>query len=65
MQRITVSGACTPARYPFRTTRMAIDRPVRIGNTEEVMRLKKELARVKNELKELKYATQQFVRSCI
>jgi hypothetical protein len=44
---------------------VAIDLPDQVGNADEVARLKRELARVKNELKELKYATQQFVRSCI
>lgn len=44
---------------------MSVTRPDRSANAEEVTRLKNELARVKRELKELKYATQQFVRSCI
>jgi len=65
MQRITTSGSCNPSRYPFRSTRVAIDRLDQTGNADEVARLKRELARVKHELKELKYATQQFVRSCI
>ena len=65
MQRINLSGSCNPSRYPFRTTRVAVARPDQTGNAEEVTRLKRELARVRLELKELKYATQQFVRSCI
>ena len=65
MQRMTVSGSCGPSRYPFRTTRVPIDQPDQTGNAEEIVRLKRELARARLELKELKYATQQFVRSCI
>ncbi len=65
MQRMTGSGSCGPSRYPFRTPHVAIDRADQAGNAEEIRRLKRELARVKNELKELKYATQQLVRSCI
>jgi hypothetical protein len=65
MQPMPSSGSCNPARYPFRTNHLASVRPNSSGNAEEVVRLKNELARVKRELKELKYATQQFVRSCI
>ncbi len=65
MQHTTASGTCNPSRFAFRTTREAITRSELSPNTEEVRHLKAELARVKRELKELKYATQQFVRSCI
>jgi hypothetical protein len=65
MQQMTESGSCNPSRYPFRSNRVAAARPSTTCNGEEVTRLKNELARVKRELKELKYATQQFVRSCI
>jgi hypothetical protein len=65
MQRMTSTGSCNPSRHPFRSTRLAIDGPVLGGDVQEIARLKKELARVSRELKELKYATQQFVRSCI
>lgn len=65
MQPMPSSGSCNPARYPFRSNHVASVRANTSGNAEEVVRLKNELARVKRELKELKYATQQFVRSCI
>jgi hypothetical protein len=65
MQGMNASGSCNPSRYPFRTTRAAVIRSDSSGNVDEVRRLKAELARVRRELKELKYATQQFVRSCI
>jgi predicted amidohydrolase YtcJ len=65
MQHMTASGSCDPSRNPFRTAHLAMNRPTSSGNVEEVRRLKVELARVKRELKELKLATQQFVRSFI
>jgi hypothetical protein len=65
MQRINTSGVCNPSRSAFRTAGVAIDRQVSTSKADEVTWLKRELARVKYELKELKYATQQFVRSCI
>jgi hypothetical protein len=65
IQRNTTTGFYNPSRYPFRTAHAAIDQPESGGNAKEITRLKKELARVNRELKELKYATQQFVRSCI
>ena len=65
MQHMTASGSCNPSRYPFRTTRVTRILPAPTGNADEVSRLKTELARVKRELKELKHATQQFVRACM
>jgi hypothetical protein len=65
MQRTTATGSCNPSRYPYQTTRVALDRPELSDSAKEITRLKTELARVNRELKELKFATQQFVRSCI
>lgn len=65
MQPMTAAGSCNPSHYPFRTTHVTLARPAPAGNADEVARLKAELARVKRELRDLKYATQQFVRSCL
>jgi hypothetical protein len=62
---MTSTGSCNPSRFPYQTTRVTIDRPEPGGSAKEITRLKTELARVNRELKELKYATQQFVRSFI
>ena len=65
MQQTSVSGVCKTSRFPFRTARVAIAPLDSSSQKDEIARLKGELVRVKRELKELKYATQQFVRSCI
>ena len=65
MQHMSVTGPLNSSRFPFRSTRLAAAPLDSSGQKEEIARLKVELTRVKRELKDLKYATQQFVRSCI
>jgi hypothetical protein len=66
MQIQTAAGASAPLSIPFRPA-LGTTRPTRKsgGSEAEVQRLKAELAKVKGELRELKLATQQFVRSML
>ena len=66
MQRSSATGGCTHSHNTFRPAlvRSRATRPV-VGAEAEVKSLKAELARVRLELRELKWATNAFVRSMI
>jgi AmiR/NasT family two-component response regulator len=66
MQTQSAAGASAPLPNPLRPTRVYTRQACSyISPPDEVQRLKAELAKVKGELRELKRATQQFVRSTL
>ena len=66
MQREIATGSCAHSQNLFRPA-LPRSRPTRpiVGAEAEVKLLKAELARVRIELRELKWATNAFVRSMI